>query len=183
MRFRSYRGGRLQALAIIAGLFGVMLVAAGCDLQPPAAPPTVNVNVYNTAANNPASSSPSSPAIPPPAGCKAVASVGVSARDANNIVVGSGVVPATFFRGQTYALDASPKDIDGKLIEPSSCHSQSGTWTVSPVGICKLLGQTSGFNPQLNCPDNASTGDIVVRFVMGPGPGEGLANEIKGTVK
>lgn len=163
----------MKKLLMLMAAGTAMLLAVACEEYPVTGPDqTTNVTVIV----NSGTPTPGAPSATPAAGCAAVASVGVSARDANNIVVGSGNTPGVLIVGQTYQLDASPKDANGRLIEPTSCHAPAGRWVDTPTGLVTLLGDVNGFNPRLLA---AKAGDVTVRFTLGAGPGEGLYGEMK----
>lgn len=160
-----------KSIAIVA----LALVSAACGDWPWETQTGPTQTTIVTINPSPVTATPS-PASTPSPGCAAVATVGVSARDANNVVVGSGNTSGQLIVGQTYSLDASPKDANGRLIEPSSCHAPAGEWIDTPTGIVSLLGDTKGFNPRLIA---VKAGDVVVRFTLGAGAGQGLYGEMR----
>ncbi len=153
------------------------LLSAGCESPTePTPPPTpVVVNVYTNQIND----SQNGGATPTPVGgqgCAPVASVGASARDSNFVVVGSGNQPGVLRVGETYSLDATPKDANGGIL-PTNCHAPVGEWTATPAGIVDLIGQVSSFNPQARA---RAAGDVTIRFTLGTGgPGTGMFVDLK----
>lgn len=74
--------------------------------------------------------------------CPEVALVGVQVLDHPNPLV----------VGNTYRLDATPKDDEFKKIEDPRCHGKTVAWSLEgSTAICQLTGQTEGFNPFVNC--------------------------------